>query len=219
MGRYLNPDELGLALQRTGSIELKAFGLEPEPGALGHYLHANRGFVHKAQAAGEPITLYLHESSLRIQAREQTGYTAALASGFIRDQLIASGQSFAFESVLSDPGKLLELQAAKTAAYRIYLYFVCTENPDFNVARVANRARLGGHFVSEERIRERYDRTLANLLPAFLLSDRAYLFDNSGAQMELIMESNGKDLRLLTQTMPAWLEDHLILPLRSREAR
>lgn len=76
-------------------------------------------------------------------------------------------QSFSFESVLSDPSKLREIEVAKAAGCRIYLYFVCTENADIKVARVANRTRLGGHTVPEIRIRERYARILANLPEVF----------------------------------------------------
>ena len=130
---------------------------------------------------------------------------------------MASGQSFSFESVLSDPTKLEEIRAAKDAGYRIDLYFVCTEDPDINVARVANRARLGGHSVPEVRIRERYGRTLENLVPALLLSDRAYLFDNSGEAMVLVLEADGKSLHLHSEPLPAWVEEHLILPLRARD--
>jgi predicted ABC-type ATPase len=154
-----------------------------------------------------------------VESRERTGYTAALASGFIRQQLVANGHSFAFESVLSDPGKLKEITTAKEAGYRVYLYFVCTDNADINVARVANRSRLGGHSVPEIRIRERYKRTLGNLLPAFLLSDRAYIFDNSSERMALVLEANGREIHLLTEQVPAWVEDYLIIPLRSPSAR
>lgn len=216
-GLYLNPDELSLQFEREGEVDLCKFHLDPEPDALRHYLHRHRSFIHKAEDSGEPITLRLQGRHLRVTSRERTGYTSALAAGFIREQLVASGQSFSFESVLSDPAKLEEIRAAKDAGFRIYLYFVCTEDPDINVARVANRARLGGHGVPEARIRERYGRTLENLAPALLLSDRAYVFDNSGEAMVLVLEADGKSLHLHFEPLPTWVEEHLILPLRARD--
>lgn len=142
-----------------------------------------------------------------------TDYNAALAAGFLRRRLLASGQSFTFESVLSDKGKLDELEEAKRLGYRIYLYFVCTVDPDINVDRVANRVAKGGHPVTLQSILSRYERTLANLMPAFLLADRAYLFDNSGERMELAVEADGTDLHLLIDQTPSWIVDHLIVPL------
>lgn len=215
-GHYLNPDELAFRFRLDGAFDMAHFRIAPAPDALRHYLHRNRSFVHKAEQAGERITLHLQGTRLVVETRDRTGYAAALAAGFLREQLVGSRQSFSFESVLSDPSKLREIEVAKEAGYRIYLYFVCTENADINVARVANRARLGGHTVPEARIRERYARTLANLPEAFLLSDRAYLFDNSGESMELVLEADGTQLHVRSAPLPAWVEDHLLIPLQLR---
>lgn len=213
MGHYVNPDDIGAAFMSEGSIEVRNFGLECGPESLRHYLRAERNFVRKAEAAGERITLFLQDTNLGVSERAPTGYNAALAAGFLRSQLIESGQSFTFESVLSDKGKLTEIENAKQHGYRIYLYFVCTEDPDINVDRVANRVAKGGHPVAEINIRTRYVRTLENLLPAFLLADRAYLFDNSSRKMELAVEADGSNLHMLVDHAPAWVMDHLVIPL------
>lgn len=213
MGHYVNPDEIGQAFKGHGFIDLKIYGLDCGPKDLQHYLRSERRFVHKAESAGERITLFLQDAKLGVQERERTDYNAALAAGFLRRRLVASGQSFTFESVLSDKGKLDELEEAKRLGYRIYLYFVCTVDPDINVDRVANRVAKGGHPVPRESILSRYGRTLANLMPAFLLADRAYLFDNSGERMQLAVEADGTDLHLLIDQTPSWIVDHLIVPL------
>lgn len=213
MGHYVNPDDIGAAFTSEGSIDLRHFGLECEPDSLRHYLRAERNFVRKAETEGELITLFLHGSKLGVSEGALPGYNAALAAGFLRSQLIESGQSFTFESVLSDKGKLTEIEKAKQQGYRIYLYFVCTEDPDINVDRVANRVAKGGHPVAEVNIRTRYVRTLENLLPAFLLADRAYLFDNSSKKMELAVEADGSNLHMLVDQAPAWVMDHLVIPL------
>ena len=213
MGHYINPDDIGAAFREVGYIDVSAFGLECDPGSVKHYLRAERRFVHKAEAAGELVTLFLQGSRLGVTERTMTGYNAALAAGFLRSQLIESGQSFTFESVLSDKGKLTEIENAKQHGYRIYLYFVCTEDPDINVDRVANRVAKGGHPVAEVNLRARYIRTLENLLPAFLLADRAYLFDNSAMEMELAVEADGTNLHVLVDRAPAWIMDNLVNPL------
>ncbi len=215
MGHYLNPDELAIAFHAARQVDLTTFGLVPDPHAFHQYLHRNRSLVRKADDAGKPVVLTLHRTHLKTGTTDGLGYTAALASGFIREQLVISGQSFTFESVLSDPGKLQDMEAAKDADYRIYLYFVCTESPDINVARVASRVSQGGHDVPEDRIRKRYEQTLRHLYPAVLRSDRAYLFDNSAAKMELVLEADGRNLKSLTHKMPAWVEEYLLVPARA----
>jgi predicted ABC-type ATPase len=215
VGRYVNPDELEALFRATGAVDLTAFGLNPDPDDLGQFLVRNGGFLKLGEAAGEPITLHQRGSTLMITNREHTGYTAAVAAAYIRERLVDSGQSFAFESVLSDPRKIHEIEAAKGAGYRIYLYFVGTGNPDINVARVANRVLSGGHAVLEAKIRKRYELALGNLLPAFLLADRAYIFDNSREEMELILEADDRGLVLRGTPLPAWVDDSLLIPLRN----
>lgn len=212
-GHYLNADDILLGFQNHGVLDLADYALEPRSEDLRHYLHRQRSFVRKAEGSGEHITLTIKDHHLCVTPGECGGYTAALASGFLREQLVLSGQTFSFESVLSDPSKLEEIEFAKACGFRIYLYFVCTVDPDINVARVANRVCLGGHRVPEARIRERYRRTLENLYPALLLCDRAYLFDNSGESMDLVLESDGKACRMHSEYLPSWVEDYLITPL------
>ena len=61
--------------------------------------------------------------------------------------------SFSFETVMSHPSKIKELKKAKEKGYRIYLYFVCTDDAEINVNRVANRIEKGGHPVDVYKIR------------------------------------------------------------------
>jgi predicted ABC-type ATPase len=84
-----------------------------------------------------------------------------------RQACLEAGRSFSFETVMSHPSKIEVLREAKARGFRTALYFVATESPSLNVARVAQRVLLGGHDVPEDRIRQRYVRTL-DLLPQAL---------------------------------------------------
>jgi predicted ABC-type ATPase len=97
----------------------------------------------------------------------------------LRAACLESGESFAFETVMSHPSKIEVLKAAKSRGFRIALYFVATDSVDLNVARVKQRVALGGHDVPEDRIRARYARTLALLPEALEQADLAVLFDNT----------------------------------------
>jgi predicted ABC-type ATPase len=56
-----------------------------------------------------------------------------------RLELLQSGQSLAFETVMSTPEKVALLSQARERGYEVTLVFVTTSDPDINVSRVANR--------------------------------------------------------------------------------
>lgn len=105
--------------------------------------------------------------------------TAQKLAASARQRAIAQGESFLYETVMSHPGKIAELQAAATAGYVITIVFVATDDPDINVQRVALRVADGGHDVPRERIRARYRRTLALAPSALAFAAQAYVYDNT----------------------------------------
>lgn len=98
-----------------------------------------------------------------------------------RERCLRRLENFSFETVMSHPSKVDVLRRAKERGFHVIVYFVATESPDLNVARVAQRVALGGHDVPEDRIRERYGRALALLPEALSFADETVLFDNSYA--------------------------------------
>ncbi|MEO9227809.1 MAG: zeta toxin family protein [Devosia sp.] len=79
---------------------------------------------------------------------------AAQLAGSRRRAAIEDGKSFAFETVMSTPGKLALLDKAKANGFTVDLIFVTTETAAINVMRVENRVAKGGHSVDPEKIRE-----------------------------------------------------------------
>ena len=93
--------------------------------------------------------------------------------------------------------------------YRTYLYYIATEDPAINIARVRSRVHLGGHDVPEDKIVSRYARSLDLLLEAVRLSNRAYLFDNSrqgGERLWVAEITDGRDLEMKCDPMPTWFQ-------------
>ena len=108
---------------------------------------------------------------------------------------------------MSHPGKVTLLRDARTLGFRTYLYFVATDNVELNVGRVGVRVHVGGHAVPEEKIRERYRRSLDLLPQAVREADRAFLFDNSTAGHVLLAEITAGKIAALHVTeseMPEW---------------
>jgi len=96
-----------------------------------------------------------------------------------REECLARRESMAFESVFSAPDKLDFLQSAKAAGYFIRLFFIGTDDPSINAARIARRVMEGGHDVPIHKIIARYAKSIANCAIAARFVDRLYVYDNS----------------------------------------
>lgn len=110
-------------------------------------------------------------------------------------------QTIGVETVLST-GKYRPLvEAAKKKQFEVRLIYVVLKSAELNVARVAVRVRNGGHDVPREKIIERRARSLAQL-PWFLeRADKALIYDNSGAPVE-IARKEGTVLDISEQALP-----------------
>jgi len=142
-------------------------------------------------------------------------YLAAAIADFLRVKILQSDSSFSFESVFSHVSKIHELEEAKKANFKIYLYFVTTSDPLINLQRVKNRVESGGHDVPEEKVADRYFRTMNNLYAAFKLADKAYLFDNSSEKkngsFNFFFEKN-QDRAYISEinSIPQWFDEYLL---------
>ncbi len=108
---------------------------------------------------------------------------------------------------MSHEGKIDFMEHAREEGYRVYLYYIATEDPEININRVKVREAQQGHSVSPDVIRSRYFKSLSNLKAAIKKTNRAYIFDNSGIQAELIAEiTEGIDvIRNEMVNIPNWV--------------
>lgn len=84
----------------------------------------------------------MRENCIVVDSHKIHSYKAALIASFIRWAMYKNGNGFAFETVMSHKSKIKEIAAAKKKGYKIYLYFVCIDNPDINIERVKDRVYL-----------------------------------------------------------------------------
>jgi predicted ABC-type ATPase len=96
-----------------------------------------------------------------------------------RESCIANGRSLIFETVLSASDKVTFIEKAKAADYFIRLFFISTDNPQINAARVALRVMNGGHDVPIPKIISRYFKSIVNCATLAPIVDRLYVYDNS----------------------------------------
>jgi len=104
---------------------------------------------------------------------------AVIRAQEMREDSLKSGQNMLIESVFSAPDKLDFLHRAKKAGYFIRFFFIGTDSPEINAARVTRRVISGGHEVPIAKIISRYSKSIANASVAMLVADRGYVYDNS----------------------------------------
>jgi predicted ABC-type ATPase len=126
-----------------------------------------------------------------------------------REELLQAHAGLAFETVFSTESKVDFVQRAKDAGYFARVFFIGTNDPKINAARIAGRVIEGGHTVPIEKIISRYARSMANLSAAIRLADRAYVFDNSVENVEARLCARTQDakLRKIYGDLPGWIAD------------
>lgn len=158
-------------------------------------------------AAATRAELRIEENVLLFQRVKIDSYLAAWVAELLRHYLLRSAQTLTFETVMSHPSKLEFLREARQLGYRTYLYFVGTRAPEINLTRIKARVAKGGHPVADNKVVERYHRSLALLRPALAHTDRAFIFDNSDEVPRLIAEvTAGREVEFKTADVPAWVE-------------
>jgi predicted ABC-type ATPase len=205
LGIYVNADDIERELKSNGNqIDLGSFGLKPPEAEVVEFF-ATAPLLLKEGLADCASNLRVSDGWLHFGDTAINSYHAAVLADLIRRSLVADGKSLSFETVMSSHDKVAFFCEAKQRGYRTYLYFVATDDPEINIARVASRVEEGGHPVSTTKIVERYHRSLGLPRTAVACADRAYIFDNSGEKLEQLAEiTGGEEMEIKTDALPAW---------------
>lgn len=91
------------------------------------------------------------------------------------------GESFAFETTLAGRNYARLIPRWRAAGYCVKLIFLRLPTADLAVRRVSARVAQGGHDVSEDVIRRRFDAGLRNFQNVYQrLVNTWIIYDNSG---------------------------------------
>lgn len=205
-GYYVNADKIEDILRKKQMISFRRFGLKADIVRFREYYetHALR------QSADVDWEIRRNTFYLNKKLPTRT-YFPTLFADYIRNELMQAKETFSFETVMSDVNKIQLLAKAADCGYRTYLYYICTEDETINIDRVADRVKKHGHNVPREKIISRYTRSLENLLRAIKLTNRAFLFDNSGEGYRLVAEiKDGKEINFDPSFVPNWFEKYVL---------
>ena len=210
LGCFVNADEIEAELRQNGSFNVSSF-------RLGHWETEFHEVCRKStliERVGSDV-FWTERDLVQMDIEKLSSYHAALIAEFLRTALLSRQVSFSFETVMAHPSKVQILRDAKNLGYRTYLYFVATEAPEINLARIAYRVSEGGHQVSSDKVRSRFERSLGLLGEAIKNADRSYIFDNSqeGAAQTLLAEITGGQygsIHVIGPDVPAWFKKYVL---------
>lgn len=122
---------------------------------------------------------------------------AAVAAGRILlervAELMEAGKDFAVETTLATRTHANMIKQAQERGYIVTILFFWLNVPTLAIERVRLRVQSGGHNVSEEKIRRRYDMGIKHLFNLYLpICDYWIIIDNSNTPM--IISEGGKDI-------------------------
>lgn len=216
LGVYINADNLNSDLNRKKQLDFNQFKL---PLDIKDFLYSFQSSSLFLKAGGEELVANLKADKTILylaSESEVNDYFTSFLADYLRNKLLYNSNKFTFETVMSHPSKLEFMRNAKKHGFRIYLYFISLDNPNMNIGRVKTRVEQGGHDVPEDKIRERYQRTMDQLLDAIKLADKSFIFDNSYSEPKLFAISNNDELEIIdTEFIPSWFQTNVLSKLES----
>ncbi|MCF8255810.1 MAG: zeta toxin family protein [Bacteroidia bacterium] len=209
-GVYINADDIESLLNAGKVLLFNAYQLQINEFQIQEFFKESQFAPIKRNESDLWKKLIVRENILYIHTYVDS-YLAADLAEFIRQQLLANNISFTYETVMSHKGKIDFLDEAMKNNYRVYLYFIATEDPEINISRVNLRVAQHGHNVAPEVIKKRYYKSLEHLKEAVKKSNPAYIWDNSGTPSLLIAEiTNGENVKIIdTDHVPNWFINYL----------
>jgi len=178
-GTYINADDIAQRL-RKGSFSFKRYNVSVTKREF-NQIAIQSGLLGKQF----PVSIFkksftISGVKLALTKEDKDERLAQIIADYLRKKLLSENRKFSFETVFSHGSKLEIMQQAKDAGYKVYLYFVSTEDPKINKYRIKKvRVAEGGHDVPEDKIEKRYYRSLDYLYEAAQLTYQTYFFDNS----------------------------------------
>ena len=174
------------------------------------------------------------EAALRIRAvnpgmtAEQANAAAWHEGRRLLERAIAERLSFAFEATLGGRTMASLLDDAITAGVEVRVWYVGVESPELCIERVRARVAAGGHAIPEAMIRDRYHKSLLNLLKLMPRISELRVFDNSteaapaaGRRPQPVLVLHMKQGRAVATCelahAPAWAKPILAAAIRMSE--
>lgn len=143
---------------------------------------------------------------------------------------IEHNEDFSFETTLGGHSITQALMRAAASGLDVFIFYVGLDSPERHIARVTARVARGGHPISAEKIRERYPKSLVNLIKLLGCASEVRVYDNSAESTDgtprarLVLGMSQKKivqptLDELVATAPDWSKPVVAAAIRIHEQR
>ena len=207
-GHYINADSIHHQLVNEHTLDCSSFNISISRENCKRFFK-NSGWEKKIPQAELFKPLKFTRDKILI-ATPPSSYHAAVLSDYIRACLLKTKQRFTFETVMSDRSKIEFMKNASSKGFKVYLYYVSTQEPLINKERVLLREKAGGHGVPELKITARYFRSLDLLLEAVRVCYRVYFFDSTSGEFNLVAEKDKHAFLLTYREVPGWFKKYVL---------
>ncbi|MBS4028735.1 MAG: zeta toxin family protein [Ignavibacteriales bacterium] len=111
------------------------------------------------------------------------------------NELKEQKKDFAFETTLSSKSFVPFLKECKEDGYFITLIYIWIESAELAIERIQNRVREGGHFIPDDVVRRRYERSVQNFVNLYLpIVDKWKIYDNTFNKMHIVALKENSEL-------------------------
>lgn len=143
---------------------------------LGEYLRQHGGEYFNP----DEVARQLREANPRLGPTEANGLAWSAGRDLLMEA-IATGKDYVFETTLGGNTIPRLLAEAASSGLNVTVWYIGLESPEAHIRRVEARVRRGGHPIPEAKIRERFTRSLENLIALLPVLHECRVFDNSRA--------------------------------------
>jgi predicted ABC-type ATPase len=159
-------------------------------GALGVTEFVNADTIAQGLSAFNPENAAFHAGRIMLERLQQ---------------LADEKENFAFETTLASKTFAHWLKKLKAEGYSFHLFYLWLPSPEFAIARVAERVRMGGHNVPDETVRRRYHAGPKNFFQLYRpIADSWRIYDNARPGEPRLISSGENDTIETVADMPLW---------------
>ena len=145
--------------------------------------------LHDAFGIGEFVNADVIARGLSAFDPDRAAITAGRVMLTRLRELAGQRADFAFETTLASRSFAPWLRDLRVSGYDLHLFFLWLSSADLAIARVADRVRMGGHFVPDDVVRRRYSAGIRNFFSLYRpLATTWALYNTSGLESVRVAE-------------------------------
>lgn len=127
---------------------------------------------------------------------------------------------FCIETTLATRSLLRIIRKAREDGYFVTVIYLWLSSPQLAIERVASRVTAGGHHISDDTVRRRYNIGMHYFFQDYIpVCDQWMLMDNSSFQYRMVAEGSRKGLTVHDPELFAQIREKALSPMEEMPSR